>query len=402
MTILTEAPAGRSRGPSRPFVAAVAFLTLVDLFAVQAIIPDLTVRYAVSPAAMGVAVNASTIGMAIASLAVALFGGGLDRRIAVALALALLSIPTALLAVAPDLAAFAALRVAQGLFMAVAFGLTLTALGELVSGPAAAAAFAAYVTGNVASNLVGRFLAAESVARLGLEGTFVLFAALNLAGAVLVLCSGHHAPGKRPAGRGVAAPFRAVACHLARPELRAAFGLGFFVLFAFIGVFTYVNFVLTEPPFGLGMESLGLVYLVFLPSLATTPLAGPVAARIGTRPAVLLGLVVAAAGLPGLVGGSIALALTGMALVGAGTFFAQAAATGFVSRAAAGDRAAASGLYLASYFSGGLAGAFLLGLAFDAFGWAGCVAGVAAALAAGAALSAGMVVREDDPAGDRP
>ena len=45
-------------------VALMAFLTLVDLFATQAILPTLAQAYRVSPAAMGLAVNASTIGMA--------------------------------------------------------------------------------------------------------------------------------------------------------------------------------------------------------------------------------------------------------------------------------------------------------------------------------------------------
>ncbi|MBN8478807.1 MAG: hypothetical protein J0L91_07560, partial [Burkholderiales bacterium] len=55
-------------------IAAIAFLTLVDLFATQAILPTLARAYGVAPAAMGVAVNASAFGMAIAGLAVALFG----------------------------------------------------------------------------------------------------------------------------------------------------------------------------------------------------------------------------------------------------------------------------------------------------------------------------------------
>ena len=65
-------------------VALMAFLTLVDLFATQAILPRLVEAYRVSPAAMGLAVNASTIGMAIAGLVVALAGRRLDRRVGVA------------------------------------------------------------------------------------------------------------------------------------------------------------------------------------------------------------------------------------------------------------------------------------------------------------------------------
>jgi MFS family permease len=64
---------------ARTFVIGlIAFLTLVDLFATQAILPSLARHYAVSPAAMGFAVNASTMGMAIAGLGVAFFSRRID------------------------------------------------------------------------------------------------------------------------------------------------------------------------------------------------------------------------------------------------------------------------------------------------------------------------------------
>ena len=68
--------------------------------------------------------------------------------------------------------------------------------------------------------------------------------------------------------------------------------------------------------------------------------------------------------------------LAGLTLVGVGTFFAQATATGFIGRAATTDRGSASGLYLACYFFGGLVGTAVLGQLFDRLGWAACVAGI--------------------------
>ena len=97
--------------------------------------------------------------------------------------------------------------------------------------------------------------------------------------------------------------------------------------------------------------------------MATTPLAGHAVKRFGTRPTFWAALAVAALGLPLLVLPSLPAVLLGMVLVGAGTFFAQACATGFVGRAATSDRGAASGLYLASYFFGGLIGSAVLGRA---------------------------------------
>src|ERR1700748_3477849 len=76
-------------------IGTTAFLTVVDLFATQAILPSLTRAYGVTPAAMGFAVNITTIGMAVAGLAVALFGRRIDRRRGILMSLALLSIPTA-------------------------------------------------------------------------------------------------------------------------------------------------------------------------------------------------------------------------------------------------------------------------------------------------------------------
>ncbi len=89
------------------------------------------------------------------------------------------------------------------------------------------------------------------------------------------------------------------------------------------------------------------------------------------------------------------LVIAGMVLVGVGTFFAQAVATGFVGRAATADRAAASRMYLACYYCGGLAGTAALGWTFDRFGWAACVSGVAVALAVAALLTSRLVTAED-------
>src|SRR3989440_3831884 len=167
-------------------IATTAFLTLVDLFATQAILPSLAAAYHVRPAAMGLAVNAATLGMAAGSLAVAFFSRHIERRRGVMLSLAALAVPTLLLAHAPGLGSFALLRVLQGLCMSTAFALTLSYLAEQCSVAETAGAFAAYITGNVASNLVGRLMAAAAVDHLGLAGTFYLFAALNLVGAALV------------------------------------------------------------------------------------------------------------------------------------------------------------------------------------------------------------------------
>ena len=84
-------------------IGLTAFLTVVDLFAAQAILPALARHYDANPAAMGFAVNATTLGMAAAGLVVGFFSPYIDRRLGVLVSLALLAVPTSLLASAPNL-----------------------------------------------------------------------------------------------------------------------------------------------------------------------------------------------------------------------------------------------------------------------------------------------------------
>ena len=367
-------------------IGLIAFLTLVDLFAAQALLPTLARNYGVSPSAMGVAVNACTFGMAVSSLLVALVSRRVERRRGIWISLALLSIPTALLSLAPNLAAFAALRVIQGVFMAAAFALTLAYLGEHFSARTSASAFAAYVTGNVASNLFGRLMASAMTDHFGLSGAFGLFAGLNLLGAVLAFTLIQKPQPMRRMGE-ARQSFAVWIDRLRNPAILCCLGVGFCILFAFIGTFTYVNFVLVTAPFELGTMSLGLVYFVFLPSIVTTPFGGRIARRFGARTTLWTALGIAVFGLPLVLTGNLTAVLGGLALIGVGTFLAQAAATGFISAAATFDRGVANGLYLASYFLGGLVGSAVLGQLYGRFGWPACVAGIAGALALAALLT---------------
>ncbi|MGL1278500.1 hypothetical protein ACSTJ6_23210, partial [Vibrio parahaemolyticus] len=92
-------------------------------------------------------------------------------------------------------------------------------------------AFAAYITGNVASNLVGRLVSATTAGLFGTSTAFILFAALNAVGAVLAAVSirpreGAMGPASSGSVKGALTP-----------RLFAGYGIGFLILFVFIGVF---------------------------------------------------------------------------------------------------------------------------------------------------------------------
>ena len=358
-------------------IAVIGFLTLVDLFATQAILPSLAIEYGVSPSEIGVAANSTTLGMAISGLLAGALSANVERKRTILLSLLLLAIPTAALAYAPNLTIFSLLRITQGLFMAAAFTMTMTHLAERCE-HRTASALAAYVTGVVASNLIGRLTAAFVAGLVGATSSFLFFAALNVAGALLIAFALHRNGPEPMSDRGRF--WTSWLHHLSDPALRRTFAIGFLILFGFIGVFTYVGFVLMHPPLALSMNALGLVFLVFAPSMLTTPSAGRITNTYGPGLTVPASLALALSGLVLLTLNSLPMIIVGLVLVGIGTFFAQAVATGHVGRIAKGDKAAASGLYLSSYYCGGLVGAAVIGQLFDRFGWNAAVGGVFVAL----------------------
>ncbi len=381
-------------------IAIISFLTLIDLFGSQALLPLLVETYGVEPGVMGTAVNASTFGMAASGLVVAWYADRIDRKRGIWLSLALLAIPTTLLGFCDDVGLFALLRVAQGVFMAAAFTLTMTYLSEECDLTAATGAMAAYITGNVASNLFGRLLAGSLAEQIGLSGSFFAFAVLNLLGAVFAYLFIGATSG--PRGAAGDPPLEAWKAHLSNPPLRASFAIGFIILFLFVGLYTYVNFELVGPTLGVDPSMLGLVYFVFLPAILTTPSAGVLARRWGATLSFRAGAALTVVGIALTMTPSLWLVLLGMALIAVGLFFAQAAVAGFVGRAATRAHAAANGLYLSSYYLGGLIGAYALGLFYQASGWSGVAIAAMAVSALGMLLAGGLRHRPELARPERP
>ena len=348
------------------------FLTVVDLFATKAILPSLVKAYGVSPAAMGFAVSASTIGMAAAGSPSRSSAGRIDRRQGIVASLALLSIPTALLATAPDLATFTALQVAQGGLHVGRLHPDLGLPGGQCSASDAGSALAAYITGNVASNLVGRLISAGGGGPLGPGRQLLPVRALEpeRRGAGLPPSTGPR-PWRRRSGMG--SPLAVWAEHLRNAPLRRGFAIGFLILFAFSsGTFTYVNFVLAQAvrrqPDGVRLRLLRLP--AFHRHDARGRPRGQAASARG-RPGALG---IAGAGLPLLLSPSLVAVLAGLVLVGAGAALRASrrpASSGEPPPTAA--RPAARLPRLPLY--GGLVDT-VLGQVFDRFGWAACVAGV--------------------------
>jgi predicted MFS family arabinose efflux permease len=166
--------------------------------------------------------------------------------------------------------------------------------------------------------------------------------------------------------------------HLRNTRLLATYAVAFCVMFTLLATFTYINFYLAAPPFRLNTQSLALLFVVYLVGAVITPIAGRTIDRLGHRLALVLAFTGGMAGIALTLTHSLAVVMAGLAVCCTGVFIANAAGSSYVGVVTREARAAAVGLYVTCYYTGGSFGSAVAGRIFARGGWPACVALVAA------------------------
>ncbi|HEX4114009.1 MAG TPA: MFS transporter [Stellaceae bacterium] len=344
----------------------------LQLWAIQALLPTLARYFAASEAQVGLTVSATTLAVTITAPFVGVIADVLGRRRMIVIALFGLIVPTALIGVAQNLDQIVALRFIQGLLLPPVFAVAIAYIGDEFPRESIAAVTATYTTGSVLGGFLGRFLAGWIGEFGGWRLAFITLAALSLICAAVVMAT---LPRERRFVRaeGVLHSMSMMARHFRDPRLVATFAVGFGVLFCFVTLFTYINFYLAAPPFDLSAGWLGSLFVSYAFGIVTTPLAGPLVARMGRRGIVLCVIGSWAAGLLLTLIPHVLPIFIGLVVCACSGFICQTVSTGYVAFAATQARSSAVGLYVTFYYLGGSVGAIIGGVAWHRAGWLGCV-----------------------------
>lgn len=366
--------------------------TFAQLYATQAVLPQIADDIGSGPASAALTVSASTLGLAAAVLPWSLVADRIGRVPAMASGLVVATVLGAATLLADDLVVLLTLRLLEGAALGAVPAVALAYLSEEVHPRHVAAAAGSYIAGTTVGGLSGRVVSGwvgELAGwRWGVASVILVCVVAAVIFLVLIPRARGFVSGRDREERGPTVR-RRIGVNLRSPVQRALYAQGFVLMGAFVAVYNYLGFHLAAPPFSLAPALVTLLFLAYLAGTASSPRAGALAVRYGRFPVLALSIGVMATGVALMAVPALVVVVVGLILFTAGFFGAHAVASGWTPVAAAPEaRAQASSLYYLGYYAGSSVFGWLLGVVFGSVGWfwflvvvlAMCAAALGAAL----------------------
>src|SRR5436305_3964007 len=354
-------------------------------YSTQAILPDISEAFDVSPAHAGLTISVVVLALAAGAWIWGPFSDRYGRRRSIVLASALLVPPTIGAALAPTFGVLLLCRALQGFCMPGLLTAGVPYVAEAFAPRIGGRAMGYYVTSLVAGGLIGRLGVGLLAAWIGWRWAIGLLAVFPAVATVVMARSLVDVPSDgRRSGR-----VRGLRRELFSGTLLRATAVGSAFFFTFVGTFSYVVYRLEAPPFELGDAAVSIVFALWIVGGAG-PLFGRLSDRIGWRRLALLAVAIAVVGIVLSLPASLPTLIVGLGCVALGNFAGVTAAQLGVSSARSIDRGAASSIYFSVYYGSGAVGGYVPGLAWQAWDWHGVAFSGFGALALAAAA---LVIR---------
>ncbi|MCV7103319.1 MFS transporter [Mycobacterium palustre] len=378
-------------------VCSAGLASFAAMYCTQALLPELSAHYRISPAAAALTVSVTTAMLALSIVPASVLSERFGRVTVMCTSAVVSSAIGLLLPLSPTLEVLLVGRALQGMALAGVPAVAMAYLAEEVHAESLGSAMGRYIAGTTVGGLVGRIVPSLVVDVSSWQVALLACSATTLAATVAFAAFVPRSRGFAPKKAGLRTTWRGLVAHLRNPLLCRLFTLGFTLMGGFVTVYNYMGYRLIARPFGLASSVAGMLFLLYLAGTVSSTVAGRLADRRG-RAFVLGGaLPITMVGLLMTVPQAVVTVVIGVAVFTAGFFAAHTVASSWVGAAAGRNRGGASALYLFSYYLGSSAAGALGGLVYGVGGWPATVTFVAALLLTALVVAASLMRRRPPP-----
>jgi len=369
---------------------AAAFSTFALLYCVQPLLPELARVFRVSPTASSLALSIPTAGLGIGLLIGGSISEILGRKSVMCTSLIASAALTIAAAMAPNWPLFLVARALAGFALSGLPAVAMAYVSEEFHPNASGLAMGLYIGGTGLGGMTGRLIAGFLTDAFSWRWALGDIGGIALCSSVLFLAllpRSRHFRAHEPSVTELLATAKS---HLHDRVLLRLYLMGFLLMGSNVSVFNYITFRLVAPPYRLSQSAVGLIYLVYVFGIASSPMAGHLAGRRGSRAVLWVMVVAMLSGVMITLAHPLWIVLAGFSLISFGYFGAHTVASAWIGRRAGSGKALAASLYLFFYYAGASILGTATGKAWTNAGWPGVAASIILVLGIGTAVSVRM------------
>ncbi len=381
---------------------AAGFSTFAILYCVQPLLPEFSREFHVSAAVSSLSLSLSTGLLAVAMLVAGSLSEVWGRKPVMVASLFASALLTILSATAPNWTSLLLTRMLIGITLSGLPAVAMAYVSEEVDSKSIGLAMGLFIGGNAIGGMAGRIIGGVLTdlgswrLAVGLIGTIGLVSAIA---AWRSLPASVHFHPRRADPQDL---LRSLGVHLRDPGLRALFAEAFLLMGAFVTLYNYLGYRLTEPPYSLSQTAIGAIFAAYLIGTLSSAWIGELAGRLGRRRVLWAMIAIMLAGVALTLSQHLALILAGIVAVTFGFFGGHSIASSWVGNRAVDAKAQASALYLFCYYLGSSAVGTLGGVFWTRWGWSGVAGLVTILLLAALALALWLMALPPRRAGQIP
>ena len=352
------------------------FACFTLLYGTQPILPQFTEAFDISPTMASLTVSAGTLSLAFLLIPLSMLSDKFGRAPLMKIALLGATLFAWASALAPDFEWLVLSRAGVGACIAALPAAAMAYLGEEIAPGARGRVMGMYIAGNALGGMFGRFLSAVVTQY---SNWHVGLMALAMTGVLCTILFWRLLPPARHFKSRSLAPmalWQDIRRIYTDPGLPWLFCTAFLIMGAFVSIYNYLGFRLSEAPYHLGPAAIGAVFLLYAVGSASSAWAGHLADRYGRGKIMLWMISAMAVGVLATINAELGIIVLGLAIFTFGYFATHAIASGWVGFRAGERRGLVSALYLSSYYLGSSFLGSTSGPLWTHYHWAGMVAGL--------------------------
>nr|WP_053940498.1 MFS transporter [Buchnera aphidicola] len=328
------------------------FSSFSILYCVQSILPIFSKQFCLTASQSSLSLSATTATMAVGTLLTGIISDIIGRKLIMSASLLSASILTIICSCINNWHMIIILRALIGLSLSGVVAIAITYIVEEIHSSSLSFCIGLYISGNTIGGCSGRILSSIIAEHFSWNVSLFTIGVFSLILSFLFLFLLPSSKNFYPIPVDYKMFLNNFYLHLKNRILFTLFMIGFILMGSFVTIFNYIGYRLISKPFYLNTSSIGLLSIIYLTGVYTSPKAGILINKYNKTNILIISLLFMILGLLITQLNQIIIIILGLIIFSGGFFASHSIASSWVSAYAKSAKVQATSLYLFFYYLG--------------------------------------------------